>query len=251
MLGNSRGLLDNIATMNHNDSASAQLSSNIARTPSLPTLPFHRQQAAVTDHLQPKKSETGILSEHGHSLDKIEPMSKHSGSSVVTFFNGLFQTILAISTLGASITFSYVLSNNNDQLSAPFAQPYFSVHEVQLFLAISWLLFLLALAFASTGSTLLTFFKSHWIEDWDGLHGKRSQLSVQLYAVAASTIMGGLTIGAFALLCLVVVAYSPVVGWIAISFTGFFGLIIMMAILNQVPWPWQVNTPQPMRQHTI
>ena len=48
-----------------------------------------------------------------------------------------------------------------------------------------------------------------------------------------------------------VVAYSPIVGWIALGFTGFFGVIMVTAILNQVPWPWQNNTPQPVRQRTV
>ena len=217
------------------------------------TLPYHRNHVDTTDTTLPPrdKSKTGIQSEHGHSLDKIEPMSKHSGASVVTFFTGLFQTILGIGTLGASVTFSYVLSNSNQQLSPPTAEPYFTVHQIQLFLSVSWLLFLLALAFASLGSTLLTFFKKHWQDDWDGLHGKTSQLNVQLYAVGASAILGGLIIGAFALLCLVVVAYSSTVGWIALGFTGFFGVIIFIAVLNQVPWPWQSNTPHPPRQRTV
>lgn len=167
-------------------------------------------------------------------------MAIHSGGSVATFFNGLFQTILAIGTLGASITFNYVLSNGGDSntLDNPSgSSPQFSVPTVQLFLSMSWLLFLLALAFASLGSTLLTFFRAHWQRDWDGLHGRTSQITVQWYAVCASTLMGALVIGAFTLLCLVVVAYSPVVGWIAVGFTAFFGFIIAIAISNQVPWP--------------
>lgn len=59
---------------------------------------------------------------------------------------------------------------------------------------------------------------------------------MQWYAVMASIVMGGLVIGAFLLLCLVVVAYSPVVGWIALGFTTFFGLIILISIGWQVPW---------------
>lgn len=210
--------------------------------------PIPKQAQQDTD-LSPKHPPTDLLSHvstHGHDLIEIEPMAKHSGASVTTFFNGLFQTILAISTLGASITFNYVLSNN--QQTNPTETPLpntraFSVDQVQLFLAISWLLFLLALAFAALGSTLLTFFKRHWEEDWDGLHGKTSQTTVQIYAVFASSVVGGLVIGAFILLCLVVVAYSAVVGWIALGFASFFGLVMLVSIVNQVPWPWRDNTP--------
>jgi len=169
-------------------------------------------------------------------------MTKHEGKSVVTFFNGLFQTIIAISTLGTSVTFSFILSTDSE-LSRPEA--YYDQSQVATFLAISWLLFLLALAFGSLCSTLLTFFKAHWIRDWDGEHGRISQREVQLYAVLASGLLGGLVIGAFIFLCLVVVAYSPVVGWIALAFTGWFGLVILLSILWQVPWPWRQNAPDP------
>lgn len=111
------------------------------------------------------------------------------------------------------------------------------------FLAVSWLLFLLALAFSALGSTLLTFFKAHWIRDWDGEHGHRSQREVQLYAVGTSGLLGGLVIAAFVFLCLVVVAYSAVVGWIALAFVGLFGLLILVCVLWQVPWPWRDNQP--------
>jgi hypothetical protein len=184
------------------------------------------------------------VSTHGHNPLEIEPMTRHSGASVTTFFHGLFQTILAISTLGASITFNYVLSNSRDSNSpTPPPADHFDANTVQLFLAVSWLLFLLDLAFAALGSTLLTFFRRHWEEDWNGVRGETSQVTVQLYAVAASTIMGGLTIAAFVMLCLVVVAYQATIGWIALGFTSFFGLVIVGGIWNQVPWPWRDNNP--------
>lgn len=186
------------------------------------------------------KSATGQLSEHGHHLQEIRPMAKHSGKSVVTFFTGLFQTMIAISTLGTSVTFSFILTGNT-QLSNPTG--YYGEGQVVTFLAVSWLLFLLNLAFASLGSTLLTFFKAHWVRDWDGEHGRRSQLEVQLYAVLVSGLLGGLIVGAFVFLCLVVVAYSPIVGWIALGFTSWFGLIIAVSVIWQLPWPWRNNTP--------
>lgn len=199
-----------------------------------------------SDQMQPTKTPTDY-SEHGHTISHIRPMAKHSGSSVATFFNGLFPTIIGISSLGASVTFSYVLSNNTqDPLSE---NPTFSTEQIQQLLAISWLLFLLALAFASLGSTLLIFFKSHWIADWDGLNGRTSQWTVHVYATLASGFLGGLIVGAFIVLCLVVVAYSPTVGWIAVGFTAFFGFIIVLSVLIQAPWPWRDNAPEPAHAH--
>lgn len=224
---------------------------------------------AATSAEPHQRTVTGLQSEHGHSygidaLHRIAPMAVHSGDSVATFFNGVFQTILAIGTLGASITFNYVLSNaslspdassgsdsetsnNSNILDSPVATtgglPRFSAATVQLFLSVSWLLFLLALAFASLGQTLLTFFRKHWERDWDGVHGRISQVTVQWYAVLAAGLMGGLVIAAFILLCLVVEAYSPVVGWIALGFTVFFGATIAVAIANQIPWPCSWREP--------
>lgn len=186
---------------------------------------------------------SGLRDENGHSWSQIQPMSKHSGEAVSTFFNGLFQTILGIATLGASITFSYVISNNTQ---APVSHM-FGVAEVQLFLSISWLLFLLALASASLGSTLLTFFKDHWKADWDGHNGKKSQSSVQVYATITSGLLGALVVAAFVFLCLVVIAYSPAVGWIALGFTIVFGLVILISVVYQAPWPWRDNSPPPKR----
>ena len=110
--------------------------------------------AYSTDTLQPAPTDN---SEHGHAITRIQPMTRHSAESVSAWFNGFFTTIIGISTLGASITFSYVLSSP----TAPRSSSIFSVNHVQSFLGISWLLFLLALAFASLGSTVLIFFKDH------------------------------------------------------------------------------------------
>jgi hypothetical protein len=188
----------------------------------------------------PPRPTLTVLSEHGHSLGRISPMTRHPAESVSAWFNGLFTTVIGISTLGASITFNYVIGNVN----SPVKESYFGPAEVQLFLGISWLLFLLALASASLGSTILTFFKEHWKKDWNGDHGKTSQRDVQLYATFATALLGSLVIAAFIVLCLVVTAYSPVVGWLALGFTAAFGLVCTIGVMFQVPWPWQNNQPK-------
>ncbi|KIW70467.1 hypothetical protein PV04_02735 [Phialophora macrospora] len=161
------------------------------------------------DETDRQKTRTGLNSEQGHSLSYIRPLTQHPGSSVSAFFKGLFTTVIGISTLGTSVTFSYVLSDNTTRPRS--ANPVFDLEQTQLFLVISWLFFLLAPANASLCSTLLTFFKNHWIADWDGVNGKRSQFEVQIYAVSAGGLMGALIVGAFVLLSLVVVAYSAMI----------------------------------------
>ena len=168
-------------------------------------------------------------------------MTRHGAEAVSAWFNGFFTTMIGISTLGASITFNYVVGKAADPLhTSPF-----SATHIQTFLAVSWLLFLLALGFASSFSTMLTFFRDHWKRDWEGANGRTSQREVQLYAAAATAVLGALVAAAFILLCLVVVGYAPAVGWVALGFTAAFGLLVAVAVLYQAPWPWQTNTPDP------
>jgi len=84
--------------------------------------------------------------------------------------------------------------------------------------------------------------------DWDGKNGKTSQFEVQMYAAFAAGLLGALVIAAFILLCLVVVAFSPVVGWLALGFTALFGLFIAIGVLHQIPWPWRRNAPPRSKQ---
>lgn len=178
--------------------------------------------------------------EHGHSLCHVHPMTHHSAENVSAWFNGFFTTVIGIATLGASITFSYVIGAT----TTPPEKNRFGAGEVQLFLSISWLFFLLALAFASLGSTTLTFFKDHWKKDWNGEHGPKSQRDVQLYATFSTAILGALVVAAFTFLCLVVVAYSPIIGWLSLGFTSAFAVIIGIGVVFQAPWPCQNNTPK-------
>ena len=68
---------------------------------------------------------------------------------------------------------------------------------------------------------------------------------MQVYAAFAGGLLGTLTITAFVFLCLVVIAYSPVIGWLALGFTAAFGLAIEGSVLYQAPWPWRRETVLP------
>jgi hypothetical protein len=90
----------------------------------------------------------------------------------------------------------------------------------------------------------LTFFKDHWKKDWNGDNGKTSQRDVQLYAACVTALLSGLVVAAFTFLCLVVTAYAPVIGWVALGFTTAFGFVCAVGVMFQVPWPWQNNQPK-------
>ena len=58
---------------------------------------------------------------------------------------------------------------------------------------------------------------------------------MQYYASVTCLVLYGLIIAAFVVLGLVVTAYSPVVGWVAIGFTAAFGVGGLLCILIQSP----------------
>ncbi|KAL9107651.1 MAG: hypothetical protein Q9227_007458 [Pyrenula ochraceoflavens] len=154
-----------------------------------------------------------------------------SAENVATWFAGFFQTLLGLSTLGASITFSYVLSSSSNT-SLP-RDAYFSSRQLSHFLALSWLLFVLALAFTSIFTTLLQFYHADAISHWTrGGHGKRLVL---WYATLACALLYGLVISAFIFLCLVDVAYAETIGWVATGFAIAFAVLGEGCILIRSP----------------
>jgi hypothetical protein len=184
--------------------------------------PYHRTPATSND------IDSIASHENNSCLPRIKSITQHSGISVAAWFKALFQIVIALSTLGASVTFSYILSD--------FKDPRFiwSKPVVQTYIAVSWVLFLLALAFASLASTLLNFFQGHAVRDWDGMD-KRRKTVMQCYASVTCLVLYGLIIAAFVVMGLVVTAYTPVVGWVAIGFTAVFGLGGLLCIVIQSP----------------
>jgi hypothetical protein len=106
--------------------------------------------------------------------------------------------------------------------------------QIQIYLSVSWVLFLLALAFASLASTILNFFQGQAVRDWDGGERRRKWV-LQCYATLASVVLYGLVIAAFVVMGLVVTAYSFVVGWVAVGFTALFGVGGLLCIGIQSP----------------
>lgn len=66
-----------------------------------------------------------------------EDLLLHDPQIVRTFFDGLTRIVVAISTLGAGFTFSFILSDvNPPSIISPF-----NAVQVRFFLAMSWFLF--------------------------------------------------------------------------------------------------------------
>ena len=68
---------------------------------------------------------------------------------------------------------------------------------------------------------------------------------MQTYASVTSAVLSALVVAAFVFLCLVVIAYTPVVGWVALGFTAAFALVVLAGVLHQAPWPWRDSTFEP------
>jgi hypothetical protein len=124
--------------------------------------------------------------------------------------------VIGISTFGASITFTVIVSSLPDPVeirsqskSKISKKTNFGREEVRKFLAIAWLMFVAALGFALVSQLLL----------------RRSRG----YGKALKTLeitLNGLILTAFMFLSLAVAAYVPEVGWAGVGFMSFFAIMV-------------------------
>jgi hypothetical protein len=158
------------------------------------------------------------------------PKSPHPGERLASYFENFFKTVIGIATLGASITFSKIVQAP----LAPFDDFGYSKYTIQWFLAISWLLFVLALAFTSFFASLLSLYRPQAVKAFgSGVSIERRK--VMWYVTLVSSLLFGLTIGAFVFVSLVVVGYAGAVGWITVGFCITFGVGGFGTIIYQSP----------------
>jgi hypothetical protein len=161
---------------------------------------------------------------HPHLLAKMAdatpaaPAKTHPGERLATYFDNFFKTIVGISTFGASLTFSKIVSTP----VAPWDDYGFSKTSVQYFLSHAFLFFVLDLAITSFAGSALTLYRPQAIE-WFGTNVSRERRVVMWYATVVSAVLFGLLIAAFILIALVVTAYAGPTGWLATAATVFFG----------------------------
>lgn len=150
--------------------------------------------------------------------------------TVLTWFDKLFQVVIGIGTLGASFTFTVIL--------APISKtknPEISPDQVDHYVALSWLFFVLAVASASSfsvsfyfGQNLITKgYNNHW---W----------STNCLLLLASIIVQGLVLAAFFTSSLAVKAFSKDVGNAAFCLTVvfaflLFGLVVAQTMYGKTP----------------
>jgi hypothetical protein len=142
-------------------------------------------------------------------------LTPEQGQTRIAFYEGLFKIVIGVTTFGASITFSLIINSPHPP------NFYFSASTVQIFVASSWLCFILALGAACIMTSFLNFYDGQIREDWASAHGQRKWLWI---GAGASFVLGGLLFSAFGFLSLSVMAYVRVVGFIAVGVTGCIGL---------------------------
>ena len=130
----------------------------------------------------------------------IPKNSPHPGERLANYFDNFFKTIVGISTLGASLTFSKILSSP----VKPFQQFGYSEYDAQWYLSVSWLLFLLDLAFTSFFATMLSLYRPQAIKAF-GKKLTHDRWVVMWYATCVSALLFSLVIAAAIFLGLVVV----------------------------------------------
>ncbi|MCJ1340194.1 hypothetical protein MMC09_005488 [Bachmanniomyces sp. S44760] len=155
---------------------------------------------------------------------------KPAGERLATYFENFFKTITAICTLGASITFAKIVQSPVE----PFHEYGVTTHGVQWYLALSWMFFVICLAFTSLFASALSLYRPFAV-DYFGMEITERRKTVLWYASGVSALLYALLISAFIFVSLVVVAYAGPVGWITITFTLIFAIIGFGSIIYQSP----------------
>ncbi|RFU31469.1 hypothetical protein B7463_g4862, partial [Scytalidium lignicola] len=176
-----------------------------------------------------------MASQHAPNPPPLPPQpaassTSHPGERLANYFDNFFKTIVAISTLGSSLTFTKIIQTPVQ----PWVDYGFDRITVQYFLSNSWLFFILNLAITSFAASALSLYRPSAVA-YFGTRSTKRRRKVLWYATLVTSVLYGLLIAAFMFLSLVVVAYAGPVGWIAVSATSLFGAVGFGVILYQSP----------------
>ena len=155
---------------------------------------------------------------------------KQAGERLSDYFDNFFKTVTAVSTLGASITFSKIVQTP----VTPWVDYGISKETIQNNLSLSWLFFVLDLAITSFAASALSLYRLQAVQ-YFGTSDSRERRIVMWWAALTTTVLLSLLIAAFIFLGLVVAAYSGPIGWFAVAFTAFYGAICLATVIWQSP----------------
>lgn len=165
---------------------------------------------------------------------------KHPGERLADFFNNFFKTITAISTLGASLTFSKTVSSPVE----PWRHYGFTATELQFYIADAFVCFAVTLFITTLAASALSMWRPQAIV-YFGTTDSHKRRIVLWWASLVSFVLVGLEITAFIFMGLVIAGLTGPAGWVALGFTVFFGIIVMAVIVWQSP----IGSPPPILQH--
>ena len=169
-----------------------------------------------------------------------ETPSKPPGERLASYFENFFKTVVGISTLGASLTFSKIL-DFSDPNPPRFSNDFdISPKHVLNLLAISWLFFILALAFTTFFASGLSLWRPAAVKAF-GTQDTKDRERVLWVASGVSAFLLALLVIAFLTLSLVVARFTGGVGWAAVAATSVvaafgFGIIIWRSPLQWPAW---------------
>lgn len=158
------------------------------------------------------------------------------GERLATFFDKFFTTIVGISTLGASISFSKVVSTP----VKPWVDYGASEVSIQNNLSIAFLLLLIDLAITSAAASALSLYRPQAVK-YFGTSDSHRRRVVMWWATVVSVVLFSLVFAAFIFLGLVVAAYTGPIGWVTVGFISIFGFFVLGVIVWQSP----IGSPSP------
>lgn len=179
------------------------------------------------------------------SLTEPAP-SKPPGERLASYFENFFKTVVGISTLGASLTFNKIIDNGPPTPTPVSNRLQVSSTHLLNLLSLSWLFFVLALAFTSFFASALSLWRPAAVRAF-GTKDTEDRKRVLWFASGVSAFLLGLIVAAFITLSLVVAGYVGIVGWVAVAFTGLFGTLGFGTIIWRSPLEW----PQWMRRRRL
>src|SRR5437762_6912267 len=103
---------------------------------------------------------TTLSSEFSVDSSRVQNQSFRDPKVLRIFYDGFAKIVIAISTLGVGFTFSFILTD----VYPPNAT--LRPDQIRFFMTMTWLLFLVALAFAIHVQLLVNFFGNYVVQNW-------------------------------------------------------------------------------------
>jgi hypothetical protein len=150
---------------------------------------------------------------------------------VLNWLDGYLKALIAISVFGGQITFTVIVSEIADPAAlSPTStdaetKSFFGIETVRIFVALSWLFFMVELGIAALVKILLM---DEYMKGATRTYFARRKKSFLYIYSGLTFLLNGLPLVAFLFLALAVAAYVPVVGWIGVGLISLFTLAVFV-----------------------